>query len=419
MGTNLWQPFQLQLDASGNGTAEVGAPALGFNWAAFITMGTAPAGQTFTVSVSGQVVASGGRQSGAFAAGSGQVVTVTVSGGTASSTVNGVVQGSINQGVAPSAPMPSSGSLIEISGGTIDVTGSKITIAGGQGGNVNVSTDAPPVTGPILSIPAGSSSVTDTLHPPANATAIGISLVPIPTYTLQVTIQDALTLVEIADVLFPAAGAGVLGRSLTIPLTPGMTTSGIIVTAQAGGTLVVDTNFAYTLWYLGTNSFQPVNFPTQPTYVQGPNADDWQSGVGGFPPIYSDQVVLGGLAIGQVPSSQPRADVLNSPVAPAYAKGFSASVAAGAGVVVVSGVSGKSIRLRRIYFSTYVTPSGGNAGVWTGGGGSPDYWNFNLFTAGPWGADFEGFALPVGSNLELHCASGTLDLNGAITYDLW
>ena len=122
MATNLWLPFQVQLDASGNGTAEVGAPALGFNWQAFVTFGTAPSGQSFTVSVLGQVVASGGRQSGPFAAGSGNTVTVTVSGGPASSTVNGVVQGAINQGVAAQAPLPSSGSLIEIAAGTIDAT---------------------------------------------------------------------------------------------------------------------------------------------------------------------------------------------------------------------------------------------------------------------------------------------------------
>ena len=122
MATNLWLPFQVQLDASGNGTAEVGAPALGFNWQAFVTFGTAPSGQSFTVSVLGQVVASGGRQSGPFAAGSGNTVTVTVSGGPASSTVNGVVQGAINQGVAAQAPLPSSGSIIEIAAGTIDAT---------------------------------------------------------------------------------------------------------------------------------------------------------------------------------------------------------------------------------------------------------------------------------------------------------
>ena len=122
MATNLWLPFSLQLDAGGNGTAEVGAPAMGYNWQAFVTFGTAPSGQSFTVSVLGQVVASGGRQSGPFAAGSGNTVTVTVSGGPASTTVNGVVQGAINQGVAAQAPLPSSGSLIEIAAGTIDAT---------------------------------------------------------------------------------------------------------------------------------------------------------------------------------------------------------------------------------------------------------------------------------------------------------
>ena len=148
MATNLWLPFTCQLDAGGNGTAEVGAPAMGYNWQAFVTFGTAPSGQSFTVSVLGQVVASGGRQSGPFAAGSGNTVTVTVSGGPASSTVSGVVQGAINQGVAAQAPLPSSGSLIEIAAGTIDAT-----ITGPV--DANITNASLGITGPV-SITTGS-----------------------------------------------------------------------------------------------------------------------------------------------------------------------------------------------------------------------------------------------------------------------
>ena len=35
-GTNLWIPFQVQLDSSGSGEYEVGAPALGYNWQASV-----------------------------------------------------------------------------------------------------------------------------------------------------------------------------------------------------------------------------------------------------------------------------------------------------------------------------------------------------------------------------------------------
>ncbi len=177
MATNLWAPFQVQLDASGNGTEEVGTPALGFNWQGFVTFGSAQAGQSFTVSVSGQVVAYGGRQSGAFAAGSGQTVTVTVTGGPASSTVNGVVQGVINEGNAASASLPTSGSLIEVSGGTVNILGGSITIQAGQNG-VNVSTDAPAVSLGAVEIPSLGNSGSLAVSPSASATGLRLFVVP-------------------------------------------------------------------------------------------------------------------------------------------------------------------------------------------------------------------------------------------------
>ena len=287
MTTNLWIPFQIQLDSSGSGEYEVGAPALGYNWQAFCTLNPAPSGQSQTISVSGQVVASGARQSGPFAAGSGQGVTVTIAGGTASSKVAGVLQGAILPGVAAQAPLPGNGNLFEISGGIVDVTGSSVTIQAGQNG-VNVSTDAPPVAGPNITIPAGQSSVTDTLHPPSNATAIGFAFEPLGSLTLNIQVQDALTLVYLEDFTFAAGGS--TGRSFTIPLTPGMTESGIIVTATANGTLVVSTTVGYSLWYIGTNSIQPVNLPTQPLYVQGPEAQaqDANNSV-----VFADQIIAG------------------------------------------------------------------------------------------------------------------------------
>ncbi len=191
MATNLWIPFSLQLDAGGNGTAEVGAPAMGYNWQAFVTFGTAPTGQSFTVSVLGQVVASGGRQSGPFAAGSGNTVTVTVSGGPASSTVNGVVQGAINQGVAAQAPLPSSGSTIEVSGGTVNINGGKITIQAGQNG-VNVSIDSPPVLLGVISVSPGGNSGTLKVTPSASATGVRVFLLPngSATFSPTVTVTD-------------------------------------------------------------------------------------------------------------------------------------------------------------------------------------------------------------------------------------
>lgn len=453
MTTNLWLPFQVQLDASGNGTAEVGAPSLGYNWQAFSTLNPAPSGQTQLVSVSGQVVASGGRQSGPFAAGSMQGVTVAISGGAAGGSVSGVLQGSIQQGTAAQATLPAVGSLIEISGGVIDVSGSQVVITGGQGGNVNVSTDAPPVEGPTLSIAAGASSASYTLHPPPNATAIGLALVPIPTYTLQVAVQDALTLVELANISFPAAGPGVTGRSLTLPLTPGMTDSGIVVTAQAGATLAAAVNFGYSLWYLGTNSFQPVNLPTDPLFTQGQGA----AGIAGSAayPAASLDVATMGLGASVLNSKSQNAIPLDAIVQGLNASGAAAVglagtvdmvvrgnqgsslvsvqtskeapyspgaiapaiVAAGGTATLVAAVAGKSIRVRKMQLSSSVATQIELLDSATGNA----FWTCYQGLAGVFpDIDFEGWPLPSGASLELKNLGGNATaISGHIAYDLY
>ena len=449
-GTNLWIPFQVQLDSSGSGEYEVGAPALGYNWQAFCTLNPAPSGQSQTISVSGQVVASGARQSGPFAAGSGQGVTVTISGGTASSTVAGVLQGAILPGVAAQAPLPGNGNLFEISGGIVDVTGSSVTIQAGQNG-VNVSTDAPPVAGPNITIPAGQSSVTDTLHPPANATAIGFAFEPIATFDLQVTVQDALTLVYLENFTFPAAGPGVAGRSFTIPLTPGMTESGIIVTATAGATLVVSTTVGYSLWYIGTNSIQPVNYPTQPLYVQGQGAE----GLAAAPPYPQaknlDAIVVGNgaEALNEKSSASIAIDAVVQGInASGNAKiGVSGSVdqivqgiqgsgasvqtvkqapqlnivvnttlAAGGSTTLIAAVSNQSIRLRRVQLQTNAAEQITLRSVASGG---TLFWlslpNTSVDTPD---MDFEGWSL--GNNVALvlqNVGTGSVGITGRITAD--
>ena len=424
-GTNLWIPFQIQLDSTGSGEQEVGAPALGYNWQAFCTLNPAPSGQSQAISVSGQVVASGARQSGPFAAGSGQGVTVAIAGGTASSAVAGVLQGAILWGTAAQAPLPGNGNLFEISGGVVDVSGSDVTIQAGQNG-VNVSTDAPPVAGPDITIAAGQSSVTETLHPPANATAIGFAFEPLGSLTLTVQVQDALTLVYLEDFTFAAGGS--TGRSFTIPLTPGMTESGIIVTAIANGTVVVDTTVGYSLWYIGTNSIQPVNLPTQPLYVQGPEAQaqDANNSV-----VFADQIIAGyyaaqrqkGFAGALYPDVTVEgvqgsgASVQTVRQAPQNAGGLTPFVvSAGGSYEIIVGVAGQSIRLRRVQLSSSVATqinlredSGTGAILWSCyqgfAGLSPDI-------------DFEGWALPAGAGLYIsnNGASATA-ISGRITYD--
>ena len=396
-GTNLWIPFQIQLDSSGSGELEVGAPALGYNWQAFCTLNPAPSGQSQTISVSGQVVASGARQSGPFAAGSGQGVTVAIAGGTASSKVAGVLQGAILPGVAAQAPLPGSGNLFEISGGVVDVSGSDVTIQAGQNG-VNVSTDAPPVAGPDITIAAGQSSVTETLHPPANATAIGFAFEPLGSLTLNVQVQDALTLVYLEDFTFAAGGP--TGRSFTIPLTPGMTQSGIIVTATAGGTVVVSTTVGYTLWYIGTNSIQPVNYPTQPLYVQGSEAQGSS--------LLVDQLVGGVQGNGYSVQTVRQAPQFNVVV--------NTTLAADAAATLIAAVTGQSIRLRRVQLQTSAAEQIVLRSVASGG---------TLFWTGTPGAgvstpdmDFEGWSL--GSDVALvlqNTGSAGTTVTGRITAD--
>ena len=423
-GTNLWIPFQIQLDSSGSGEQEVGAPALGQNWQAFATLNPAPSGQSQTISVSGQVVASGARQSGPFAAGSGQGVTVAIAGGPASSKVAGVLQGAILPGVAAQAPLPGNGNLFEISGGIVDVTGSSVTIQAGQNG-INVSTDAPPVVGPAITIPSGQSSVTDTLHPPANATAIGFAFEPLGSLTLTVKVQDALTLVYLEDFTFAAGGS--TGRSFTIPLTPGMTESGIIVTATAGGTVVVDTTVGYTLWYIGTNSIQPVNYPTQPLYVQGPEAQAqdannsvtfadqiiagyYAAGVqqGLIKPGYPDVVAMGYQGTGgslQTVRQAPQLDVV-----------VNITLAADAATTLIAAVAGQSIRLRRVQLQTSAAEQIALRSVASGG---------TLFWVGTPGAgvstpdmDFEGWSLGADTALVLqNTGSAGTTITGRVTAD--
>lgn len=421
-GTNLWIPFQIQLDSTGSGEQEVGAPALGYNWQAFCTLNPAPAGQSQTISVSGQVVASGARQSGPFAAGSGQGVTVTIAGGAASSSVAGVLQGAILPGTAAQAPLPGNGNLFEISGGVIDVSGSDVTIQAGQTG-INVSTDAPPVAGPNITIPAGQSSVTDTLHPPANATAIGFAFEPLGSFTLTIKVQDALTLVYLEDFTFAASGS--TGRSFTIPLTPGMTESGIIVTAAAGGTLVVNTTVGYSLWYIGTNSIQPVNLPTQPLYVQGPEA---QAQDANSSAVFADQIVAGYYAaqvqkgssvvdypdVSVVGYQGSGASVQTVKQAPQICASINSSIGAGSSVTLIAGVAGQSIRIRRSQLSTNAA-----AQIALEASGGTIYWVGESAAALAFpDVDLEGFPAPAGESLVIkNLGSGTVIVNGRVTAD--
>ena len=300
---------------------------------------------------------------------------------------------------------------ITVEAGTVVLNG-PVTIGGGQNDQVNVSTDAPPVTGPTITIPAGSDTVTVTLHPPANATAIGFAFVPMGTYTLGITVTDALTLVELESVNFPAAGPGVTGRSITIPLTPGMTEAGITVTATAEAALVVATNVGYTMWYLGTNSFQPVNFPTQPLYVANETTQ----------PLY----VNAPTAL-QIANTNPAplyvegvqgatGGSLDTYTSPPQAQDFiNSSIAAGASITLVPAIVNQTVRPRKVQIVSNAaeqlvlrSAAGGGNIIWVG-----------PTAAGTFDLDFEGCATLGPSNplLLQNVGTGVVTVTGQFTAD--
>ncbi len=408
------------------------------------TAAGAPISITGSVTISGtSTVTISGTPTVNIAAG--QVVQVeNVTGGSVT------IAGTVNIGNTPAVSI-SGTPTVTITSGSVDIGSGNITIVGGQGG-INVSTDAPPVAGPTVTIPAAADSVTLTLHPPANATAIGFAFVPIATYTLQVTVQDALTLVTLEDFTFPAAGPGVPGRSLTLPLTPGMTESGIIVTATAGAALAVATDVGYSLWYIGTNSFQPVNLPTQPLFVQGQGAegvaqsatypagslDSVNMGLGaaalnskaqagtsldavvqGINAAGGTKLPLTGAADQFVQGIQGSggASVQTAREAPQKIYSLGQAVTANTVVQAINGVAGQSIRLRRLSLAASI--NGSEVDLQTSPTpGSAVFAKFEP-TNGPLVFDFEGYVMPAGDNLYLvlYWPASTVIVLVTLTYD--
>lgn len=399
-GTNLWIPFQIQLDSTGSGELEVGAPALGYNWQAFCTLNPAPAGQSQTISVSGQVVASGARQSGPFAAGSGQGVTVAIAGGTASSKVAGVLQGAILPGVAAQAPLPGNGNLFEISGGVVDVSGSDVTIQAGQNG-VNVQTETPPqAMGQLATVVVGSKDAVFTFTPPAGATGVRVLIYNSAASSYQLNSLSAMgassgfnyfpgTYLSILYSLAASFDAEVSGSYEQIDVTAGF------VSAPPLGQAVGE---VFALFGSEITSVQ--NNPSQPLYVQGSKANGSS--------LLVDQLVAGVQGSGgsvQTVRQAPQLDVV-----------VNSTLAAGGSTTLIAGVAGQSIRLRRVQLSTSAAEQIVLRSV-SGGG--------TLFWVGPSGAqvntpdmDFEGWSLGADVPLVIqNVGSASVSVTGRITAD--
>ena len=87
--------------------------------------------------------------------------------------------------------------------------------------------------------------------------------------------------------------------------------------------------------------------------------------------------------------------------------------------VIVAGVAGESIRLRKMSWQGYVTPTAANFGAfgaWDGAVLTP-YISWNEIINSVHFFDFDGFALPIGQSFYYQDQGGAADINGVLTYD--
>lgn len=445
--TTLWQPFGVDLDASGNGSLTLGAPTLGTNWLAYAVVSECPSGQIFAISVSGVVVAHGGTQSPTFAAGSGQTVAITVTGGTANSTLQGVLQGSIQAGNSPQSPESNVGSLTQISGGNIDVTSADVTIEAGQNG-VNVSIDTPPVAlGSTMYLPATSpTTVKQTVSPDANATGIGVLVFPQGQATLGCSVTgktSGVIYVDVTDINGMLASGGDL---LTAQINGDY--EDLIVEIESDTEPTSPYPIGQVFEYLGNSVVTIDNPPSSPAYAQGPFAAQQMSvdppttlGVDNLilgtmagqltqlDPVLAKtpDVLVGGVAAYTADSTTPRTvdvvvqgkegasgvDVQVRPDPPQYNEAIDGSISSGGTLTILAGLTGTQIRIRRIFLwmnaaEQVILQTTSGTLIWAGQGVAamtPDM-------------DWEGWALPSGEGLELkNLGSGSVIVTGRATLD--
>lgn len=444
--TTLWQPFSVELDASGNGSTNLGAPNLGTNWLAYAVVSECPNGQLFAISVSGVVVAHGGTQSPTFAAGSGQTVAITVTGGTASSTLQGVLQGTIQAGNSPQSPQSSAGSLTQVSGGTIIVDSGDVTIESGQNG-VNVSIDTPPVQlGTTMYLPdTAPITVTQTVTPDASATGLGVLVFPQGAATLGCSVTGETTGVKYIDTDDINGLLGASGSLLTCQVNGNF--EDLIVEITSDTLPSAAYAIAQVFEYLGNSVVTVDNPPSAPVYSSGSYAAQLMSTDG--TPDGVDQLVLGtfasefaesthdvsdypdvlvaGVAAYKAGSALPRTvDMVVQgteassgaavPVAPVPPQNIVTNSYSNSGTEVVAGVSGESIRLRHLSITCQTSASGAAWQLLSGSASGTAFftwWADN--NALDIDFDFEGFELPEGDGIYIHLSQGTADGQQAVT----
>lgn len=167
----------------------------------------------------------------------------------------------------------------------------------------------------------------------------------------------------------------------------------------------------------------PQNIPDNPLYVQGgnaesvaPNADAVIIGQGG---VYYRSLGVGLTNSDVVATGQQGAtgfSVQTVREAPSNNQIINSSIASGGSAELIAGVSGKSIRVRRLQFNLnaaeqviFATAASGGTNLFVSPGvsgyNSPDL-------------DFEGWSLPAGDSLYVNnVGTGTVIVIGRITYD--
>jgi len=149
-------------------------------------------------------------------------------------------------------------------GAQVDISGGAIQISGGQGGEVNVSTQSPPQPASSnLVVDSGSETGSVTLTPPSGATGVVLVTVPndvsVPTFKV---VGDTSQNVY-AEVSYPGDGSGTI-----VAVIQGSVEAITFSVAYYQNSSSLPATAAYISWLFGSGVQQVVSDLAQPLYVQ-------------------------------------------------------------------------------------------------------------------------------------------------------
>lgn len=204
-----------------------------------------------------------------------------------------VVAGSVVIGNTPSVSISGTPS-VKIASGTVDIgAGNSINIASQS---VTISTDTPPQLGQTFPASSGGSTITYSDNPPANCSAIGLSVTrgaisgnSNATY-YSVTLTDTISGEVLAQAEQIPAANGII---LLAPMNPLMSNNGIEITITLGptGTFSTNNDIMQDFYYLGTTAAFVTNNINQPLFAIGPQASALIGAGGAL--VTVDQTVVG------------------------------------------------------------------------------------------------------------------------------